>query len=91
MKSRFELPLSLIVFQYYWLGLSDLGEAGSWTWQHSWSQPAYTHWAEGEPDGGGQAGDIVTRAGYGEGPSSVGVPISQNLLWVNPPRLAEVS
>ena len=64
MKSRFELPLSLIVFQYYWLGLADLGEAGSWTWQHSWSQPAYTHWAEGEPDGGGQAGDIVTRAGY---------------------------
>ena len=64
MKSRFELPLSLIVFQYYWLGLSDLGEAGTWTWQHSWSQPAYTHWAEGEPDGGGQAGDIVTRAGY---------------------------
>ena len=64
MKSRFELPLSLIVFQYYWLGLSDLGEAGTWTWQHSWSQPAYTHWAEGEPDGGGQAGDIVTRAGH---------------------------
>ena len=53
---KYKSALSLSMFQYYWLGLSDLGEAGTWTWQHSWSQPAYTHWAEGEPDGGGQAG-----------------------------------
>ena len=39
---------------YYWIGLSDLAHTGQWTWQHSWSPPSWTHWADGEPDGGGQ-------------------------------------
>ena len=40
--------------KYYWIGLADLGETGTWTWQHSWTQPSWTHWGGGEPDQNGQ-------------------------------------
>jgi len=40
--------------EYYWIGLSDLAHTGTWSWQHSWSEATWTHWADGEPDGGTQ-------------------------------------
>ena len=39
---------------YYWVGLSDLAHPGTYTWQHSYTTPAFTNWGGGEPDGGSQ-------------------------------------
>ena len=40
--------------QYFWIGLTDRAHPGNYTWQHSWTEASWTHWASGEPDGGGQ-------------------------------------
>jgi len=35
----------------YWIGLTDIGQEGSWKWEESQQVPAYTNWNGNEPNG----------------------------------------
>ncbi|MBN1344565.1 MAG: hypothetical protein JXQ73_17880 [Phycisphaerae bacterium] len=52
LRSRFERRGAL------WIGLSDRGAEGQWRWT-SGESLGYTHWAEGEPNGGSRENDVA--------------------------------
>merc|ERR1712126_126252 len=54
---------------YYWIGLTDLVEEGTFLWDSDYSVPDYTNWNPGHPSG---RGDCVYKEGG-----------SRHLEWMN--------
>ena len=45
----------------YWIGLTDMGEEGTWIWEEKQTEAAYTNWHSGQPDNYNDVQDCVVK------------------------------
>merc|ERR1712126_154394 len=49
----------------YWIGLTDLGQEGTWRWEESHQTPSYTNWYGDDPNGGNRENCVLKWPGHG--------------------------